>query len=106
VRGIVVLGVVVAFFLSGERGWGDTPESTGTQQSRSLLAPGQPAPDFVAYDPDGTSIALRDYQGRPVIINFWAPWCVPCRQERRALQTVYEAHKTAGLAVLAVSLDY
>src|SRR5262249_38577240 len=75
VRGIVVLGIILAFLISGERAWGNPPESTETQQSQSLLAPGQPAPDFVAHDPDGTSIALRDYQGRPVIINFWATWC-------------------------------
>ena len=104
-RGIVVLGVVLVVFLSGERLWGDPPESTVTQKSHSLLAPGQSAPDFVAYDPDGVSIALHDYRGRPVIINFWATWCAPCRQEMRALQTVYDAHKAAGLAVLAVSQD-
>ena len=104
-RGIVVLGVVLAFLLSGEKLWGDTPESPGAQKSRGLLAPGQPAPDFVAQDSDGTSMALRDYRGRPVIINFWAMWCAPCRQEMRALQTVYDAHKAAGLAVLAVSQD-
>ena len=102
---IVVLGVVLAFLLSGERLWGDTPESAGTQESRNLLAPGQPAPDFVAHGLDGISIALRDYRGRPVIINFWATWCAPCRQEMRALQTVYDAHKAAGLTVLAVSQD-
>jgi len=105
VRGIVVLGVVLVVLLSGERLWGDPAESTGTQKSQSLLAPGQPAPNFVAYDPDGVSIALHDYRGRPVIINFWATWCAPCRQEMRALQTVYDAHKAAGLAVLAVSQD-
>jgi peroxiredoxin len=105
VHGIVVLGLVLAFLLSGERLWGDTPESTGTQKSRSLLALGQPAPDFIAHDPDGLSIALHDYRGRPVIINFWATWCAPCRQEMRALQTVFDAHKAAGLAVLAVSQD-
>ena len=102
-RGIVVLGAVLALLLLGERLWGDTPESTGPQQSR--LVPGQPAPDFIAHDPDGTSIALRDYQDRPVIINFWATWCAPCRQEMRALQTVYEAHRAAALAVFAVSQD-
>jgi cytochrome c biogenesis protein CcmG/thiol:disulfide interchange protein DsbE len=105
VRGIVVLGVVLTFLVSGERLWGDTPESTGTQKARSLLAPGQPAPDFVAHDPDGITMALRDYRGRPVIINFWATWCAPCRQEMRDLQTVYDAHKAAGLVVLAVSQD-
>jgi peroxiredoxin len=104
-HGIVVLGVVLAFLWSGERLWGDTPESTGPQKSWSLLAPGQLAPDFVAHDPDGISIALHDYRGRPVIINFWATWCAPCRQEMRALQTVYDAHKAAGLTVLAVSQD-
>jgi peroxiredoxin len=105
VRGSVVLGVVLAFLISGERLWGDAPETTGARQSGSLLAPGQPAPDFVAHDAHGITIALHDYQGRPVIINFWATWCAPCRQEMRALQTVYEAHQGAGLTVLAVSQD-
>ena len=84
-RGIVVLCVVLAFLLSGERLWGDPPESTETQKSRSLLALGQPAPDVVAHESDGPSLTLRDYRGRPVIIHVGAPWCAPCRQEMRAL---------------------
>ena len=101
----VALGVMLTLLLAGERLWGDTSGAPGSEPSRGPLTPGQPAPDFVARTPDGTSITLRDYRGRPVIINFWATWCAPCRQEMLALQTVYNTHKTAGLAILAVSQD-
>ena len=72
--GLVVRVVVLALLLAGEWLWGNTSESIGPGQAHSPLTPGQPAPDFVAHGPDGTSITLRDYQGRPVIINFWATW--------------------------------
>ena len=104
-RSLVVVGAVLMLLWSGGRLWGDTPAPTVPEKSHGPLVPGQPAPAFVAHDPDGQIIALQDYQGRPVIINFWATWCAPCRQEMRALQAVYEVHKTAGLVVLAVSQD-
>ena len=104
-RGIVVVGVVLTLLWSGRSLWGDTPAPTASGKSRRPLVPGQPAPAFVAHDLDGKAIALQEYQGRPVIINFWATWCAPCRQEMLALQVVYDAHKTAGLVVLAMSQD-
>ena len=104
-RGMAVLGVVLILLAFGGSLWGDMSAPTMPGKSRSLLAPGQPAPAFVAHDPDGNTITLQDYQGRPVIINFWATWCAPCRQEMLDLQKVYDAHRAAGLAVLAVSQD-
>jgi peroxiredoxin len=104
-RGSVVVGVVLTLLVSGGSLWGDTPTPTVPGKSRSPLVPGQPAPAFVTHDPGGKTVALQDYQGRPVIINFWATWCAPCRQEMLALQRVYDIHKAAGLAVLAVSQD-
>jgi peroxiredoxin len=104
VHGKAVWGGVLILLACAESLWGDmAPTMPG--KSRSLLAPGQPAPGFVAHDPDGNTITLQDYQGRPVIINFWATWCAPCRQEMLDLQKVYNAHRAAGLAVLAVNQE-
>jgi cytochrome c biogenesis protein CcmG, thiol:disulfide interchange protein DsbE len=66
------------------------------------LAPGDPAPDFSFTLPDGTTRRLSDLQGTPVIVNFWATWCLPCREEMPALQAGLDAREGA-LHVLAVN---
>lgn len=74
-----------------------------TYDSGDILA-GEPAPDFVLNAADGTQVRLSDYEGKTVLLNFWASWCPPCRAEMQHLQTLHE--KTAGqdIAVLAVNL--
>lgn len=52
----------------------------------------------------GGSAALETLRGRPVLINFWATWCAPCRQEMPDLAAVRQAHQANGLEVLAVNL--
>ncbi len=54
---------------------------------------------------EGPGWALPDRQGQVVILNFWATWCTPCRAEMPALDAYYQAHRTAGLTMLAVSMD-
>jgi peroxiredoxin len=56
-------------------------------------------------DLDGRPIRLADLRGRPVWITFWASWCPPCQQETPVLRTVYEAHKSQGLALIAISVQ-
>ena len=64
---------------------------------------GELAPDFQLPDLDGQSISLSDFRGEPVLINFWASWCGPCRYEMPFIQEVYEEWSARGLVVLAIN---
>ncbi|MCS7221273.1 MAG: TlpA family protein disulfide reductase [Anaerolineae bacterium] len=66
---------------------------------------GQPAPDFEMAYPDGRRMRLSDWRGQPVLINFWATWCGPCRVEIPELIKAYEAHRQHGLVILAVNVQ-
>jgi peroxiredoxin len=62
------------------------------------------APNFERSTPNGEVLRLSDFRGAPVIINFWATWCEPCRVEMPILQALYDARKSDGLRILAVNL--
>jgi thiol-disulfide isomerase/thioredoxin len=65
---------------------------------------GQPAPDFRLRLLQAGETALSEYRGRPVVVNFWASWCKPCRTEMPDLISAHGMHSPAGLEVLAVNL--
>ncbi len=67
------------------------------------LKVGQRAPDFTTQTLDGQSVTLSDYRGKIVLLNFWATWCVPCREEMPDFQTVYDLYDSQGFVVLAVN---
>lgn len=69
------------------------------------VAVGALAPDFSQAAPDGKPLTLSDLRGKYVLIDFWASWCGPCRQENPSLIKVYNAYKAKGFTVLGVSLD-
>ena len=65
---------------------------------------GKPAPAFTATDLDGHPVSLAALKGRPVLINFWATWCTPCREELPMIESAYRAHRDQGFTVVAI--DY
>ncbi|MGH9154302.1 MAG: TlpA family protein disulfide reductase [Acidimicrobiales bacterium] len=61
---------------------------------------GRTAPAFSTFDLQGRPVRLADYQGRPVLVNFWASWCVPCRREFPLLRRAEESGRVEVLGVV------
>jgi len=63
-----------------------------------------PAPGFTLPRPDGPPLSLADLRGTVVFLNFWATWCVPCRDEMPALEKLYRAYRERSFTVVAVNV--
>jgi thiol-disulfide isomerase/thioredoxin len=61
--------------------------------------------EFALPDVTGRLVRLTDLRGRPVLINFWATWCYPCREEMPSLHALYTAYREQGFIVVAVATD-
>ena len=71
------------------------------------IAAGPPdrAPALLVMTLDGKTFDLAAQRGHPVIVNFWATWCAPCRSEMPALNAYYRRHRSDGLVLIGLSLD-
>lgn len=73
---------------------------------RALPRVGFDAPNLILANEQNQMIALEDFKGSAIILNFWASWCPPCRAEMPAFQEVYEGYNEHGLVIIGVNATY
>lgn len=107
------LGIIVSLWsvaaLGCDVGLMDSPPGSSATASdppiHGIPSVGAPAPEFHLRNLDGETVALADYRGKIVFLNFWATWCGPCRVEMPMMEELYQELKREEFVVLAVSTD-
>jgi peroxiredoxin len=66
--------------------------------------PPKAAPDFTLPNTDGQQVSLQQYRGKVVFLNFWATWCIPCREEMPALERLHQTYHAQDLAIVSIDL--
>ncbi|RTR30384.1 thiol-disulfide oxidoreductase ResA [Robertmurraya yapensis] len=91
---LLVLGAAVIYTLYANFTKDDNPE----------IEVGKKAPDFVLTDLNGEKYRLSDFEGKGVLLNFWATWCPPCEREMPYLEQQYQNYNDEGIQVLTVNV--
>lgn len=103
------VGWIAAAVLSGGvalAGWlGAGAAATPGSALESAVASGMPAPAWKLRDPDGKLVDSLSFKGKVVVVDFWATWCPPCREEIPGYIQLMKAHANDGLVVIGISLD-
>lgn len=90
--GKVIRLIGIALFMS----WGLIAQAESGQEL---------APDFTLKSASGSNVRLEDLRGQVVMLNFWASWCGPCRQEMPHLESIFKQYEKFGFTLLAVNVD-
>ncbi len=97
--GFGFLALVVAFLLLPDR----APSASSSQDFSTIPAKVDlPAPDLTLTTVDGAPVSLSAFQGSVVLVNLWATWCPPCREEMPALQSFYDDYRSNGFILIAI----
>jgi thiol-disulfide isomerase/thioredoxin len=96
--GLVAIGIVLVMLLYNPSA---SPDDLSAVPAYVDFA----SPKLTLEDLSGKSVSLDDYLGSVVLVNLWATWCPPCRDEMPALQTYYEKHKADGFVLVAINQE-
>jgi thiol-disulfide isomerase/thioredoxin len=96
--GLILIAVSFYFVLQAR-----SSQSPPTDLSVVPVKVSFPTPKLTLTDTEGVSHSLADYRGQVVLVNLWATWCPPCKEEMPALQAFYDKHKEDGFVIVAIN---
>jgi thiol-disulfide isomerase/thioredoxin len=102
---ILILTIVIAATIVVYVADRATRVHTSAAMRPAAMKAGEPAPDISAKDLDDKSVTLADYKGKVVLVNFWATWCDPCREEIPWLIEMQDRYGPKGFTVLGIAMD-
>ncbi|QDK81613.1 TlpA family protein disulfide reductase [Spirosoma sp. KCTC 42546] len=102
---INLMDQMVAIFQKKYPGFELTRQLVSKVAATKRIALGAIAPEFMAKDTANHTVDLKNYRGKYTLVDFWASWCGPCRQESPTLVRLYKTYKDKGFAILSVSID-
>lgn len=83
-----------------------SPLATGAMEKLRIPADPPPAPDYAFLAPDGSQARLSDFKGKVAVVNVWAMWCAPCREEMPTLASLARAYQGRDVTVVTVDVDH
>lgn len=96
--GLIAVGVAAMTLITLRRSQG-----VGQETSAVPVTVDYPAPPLSLTDLDGAARSLSDYQGQVVLVNMWATWCPPCREEMPALESFYQSYRDQGFVIIGLN---
>jgi len=94
----------LALFAGAEPAWPQSKINYKVIPNLEPMKDNSVTPDFSLVNPDGKKISLKNLRGKIVFLNFWASWCVPCREEMPAMEKLYQEFKDKNFTILAVAV--
>jgi len=105
-RGLYAV-MLICCVIIGARVYLEFVAEPGIEEVNTLVAKGTPdrLPEFTLNDVLGQPHSIGEWAGQPLLINFWATWCAPCRREMPLLQTLHNERAVSGIQVIGIAID-
>jgi peroxiredoxin len=106
ISGILLLGTSAWLCAGGSRpAYGTDKKATGDAHAQSSANAPERMPEFDLRDTAGHEVSSKQFRGKVVLLDFWATWCAPCKQEMPGYEKLYRRYQGHGLAVIGIAAD-